>query len=260
MLPKQFLFTVIIILSFFIQELAFAEPSYLALSGQASVIQAKHSHTDLKKQHPKDPRPNLTLWKQRPFYFGAIVGYGSTDWSKLVISCDPADPLCDPTMLSVSAPISAGDDGAVWGATIGFEVKPFWALEATYIRFPTTVIHLDKSYTFYSSVNPLENAVDMSSETWAYILVAKFMTRISNSGFRGFANAGVDFTERKDIITSGSQVSATFGVGVNYVFQTHVMLELFFQYVAGYGRSNEKPVKYYIPFLYALGVKLMYRL
>lgn len=203
------------------------------------------------------------FWKKNPFYLGAVIGYGSTDWSMLVIHCDPNDAQCDQDMvalLSESAPVAAGDDGAAWGVTVGYEINPTWALESSFIRFPTTLVHINASSLFYTTAFPNTVAANFSSETWGFILVGKFMTQIAHSGVRGFANAGLDITHRQDIFTEKSQISATFGVGVNYVFQSDVMLELFFQYIAGYGRSNEIPIVYYMPFLYTVGVKLLYRM
>ena len=204
--------------------------------------------------NPDNPFP--ALWKAHPFYFGPLFGYGSTDWSMLVVNCgNENDPFCDPSLLTVSAPIAAGDDGWVWGATVGYEVKPFWAVETSFMRFPNTVVTFDES-SLYGDRYDLSS---FRSTTWALMAVAKFMTQISNTGFRGFANAGIDFTFRSDVIRNAMRVNPTFGVGVNYAFEENIMFEMGFQYVPGYGEAIEMPAIEYMPFLYAITAKLMYR-
>jgi len=192
------------------------------------------------------------LWRAHPFYFGAAVGFGSTDWSQLIPHCNPMDYLCDKSMLYWSAPKEAGDKGLVHGFTLGYEVKPSWAVEVNYLHFPTTLIQFDE-VSFYPEVT-------IRSYTYAVFGVAKFMTQIANTGFRGYANAGIDFTSRNDPLTQTVRVAPTFGVGINYVLASRAMFELGFQYIAGFGICDEIPAKHYIPFLYAITLKIMYRI
>lgn len=197
------------------------------------------------------------MWKSHPFYFGPMLGYGNTDWSMLTIQCDTNDPECDSNSLALATPISAGDSGLSWGSTVGYELKPEWAAEASFIRFPTTTIQFAKDYSYYIDKF---NVREIRSSTWAFFAVGKFMTQVGSTGFRGFANAGIDFTSRSDLITHRLQVSPTFGLGINYVFPSRMMLEFGFQYMAGFGRATEIPARFYIPFLYSLHAKLMYRI
>lgn len=199
--------------------------------------------------------PFPALWKAHPFYFGPLLGYGSTDWSMLVLNCSSSDEYCDPSELSLSTPLAAGDNGWVWGATIGYEVKPFWAVESSFMRFPNTTVQFD-SDSFYKSIYNLST---FRTTSWALMTVAKFMTQIAQTGFRGFANAGIDFTFRNDVLNTAMRVNPTFGVGINYVFEKNIMFELGFQYVPGYGQANEIPAASYMPFLYAVTAKLFYR-
>lgn len=203
--------------------------------------------------NPENPFPKS--WKEHPLYFGPLFGYGSTDWSMLVLNCKENDPYCDPALLSVSTPLAAGDNGWVWGATVGYEVKPFWAAEATFMRFPNTVVQFDPA-SYYHDIYDVST---FRTTTWALMAVAKFMTQIGMTGFRGFANAGIDFTFRNDVIRDAMRVNPTFGVGVNYAFEQNIMFEFGFQYVPGFGEANEIPAESYIPFLYAVTAKLMYR-
>jgi hypothetical protein len=197
------------------------------------------------------------LWRSHPFYFGPILGYGSTDWSMLVVNCEKGDKWCNPELLATSAPTAAGDDGFVWGGTIGIEVRPSWAIEASFMRFPSTSVFFGNQWSFYSDKH---NVHTMRSKTWGINLVGKFMTEIACTGLRGFANAGVNFTSREDLILNTIRANPTFGVGLNYAFPERIMLEIAFQYVTGFGRANEVPVNYYIPFLYTIHLKILYRI
>lgn len=199
------------------------------------------------------------LWMSHRFYFGPIFGYGNTDWDMMVMQCDSGDFYCSKDTVGVSAPLgTTGSSGAVWGATAGYELKPSWGIEASYLRFPTTQVQLNAPWNFYMEHD--YNTTQFSSSTWALFAVAKFMTEIGNSGLRGFANAGIDFTARNDVLSETIHVNPTFGVGINYVFPSNFMLEGAFQYMTGYGDANEVPARDYIPFLYSLTLKLLYRL
>ncbi len=198
-------------------------------------------------------------WQSQRIYFGPVIGYGSNDWGMMVMKCHANDPFCSQDTVGVSAPLSTeNDSGLVWGFTAGYEFKASWAIEASYLHFPTTLIKLNPSWNYYMEQ---ENQItEFNSSTWAMFAVGKFMTQIGNSGLRGFANAGIDFTTRDDKLTHTTRVNPTFGLGLNYVFPNNLMCELVFQYMAGYGDANEVPANDYIPFLYSLSLKLMYRL
>lgn len=196
-------------------------------------------------------------WHQHPFYIGPELGYGSTNWGMLVINCDPKDSMCRKELLSISAPVSANDTGFLWGATIGYEIKPQWALETTFTDFALARIYFDKDDSYTSRKY---NVTSIHSHTWAWQLVAKFMTSIGNTHIRGFANAGIDLTSRQDEIINTFRINPTFGIGINYLIQPRLMVEFGFQYVAGFGRCTEIPGTYYIPFLFSLTGKLFYRI
>ncbi|MFK3617558.1 outer membrane beta-barrel protein [Coxiella burnetii] len=190
-----------------------------------------------------------SICRTHPFYIGLSLGYGSTDWSQLVAKGTPMEiPL-----LAVSTPISAGDRGFLYGFVAGYELQPHFAIELNYTRFPNTTVVFDPD--FYT-IKPI---VSMRSFTYAYNLVGKFMAQLGESGFRGFANAGASFTHRNDLLVKGAHICPTFGVGINYVFIKRIMLEMGFQYYAGYGKAVINPGVNYVPFLYALTLKLAYR-
>jgi hypothetical protein len=206
--------------------------------------------------------PNYdTIWRANPVYIGVLGGWGSTDWRMLVPKCHGTknDITNCKNLIDASAPLSAGDSGFIWGATAGYEIQPHFAIEGTVIRFPDTTITFNKVYNFYTKLNNIDDET-IRSITWAYYLVAKFMVQIGNTPIRGFANAGPELTYRKDILADCVRINPTFGVGLDYLVAAHAMVEIGFQYIAGYGESNTKPASCYIPFLYSLHLKLMARI
>jgi len=202
------------------------------------------------KYHQYNPFP--TRWHANPFYFGLQFGYGSTDWSQLVARySDQAEY----TLLSLSAPIQAGDKGVTWGFVIGWEVQPHFAMEMNFERFPNTTVTFDPSSIY--SINYA--IVNMQSHTYAYDFLGKFMVQIAKTGIRGFASAGAALIHRHDALVNTGHIDPTFGVGLNYIFACRVMAEVGFQYYAGYGKAVLRPAINYIPFLYSIHLKVAYR-
>ncbi len=193
------------------------------------------------------------FWRENPFYVGLAGGFGSTDWSQLTAHCGNLDPsLC---LLALSAPLSAGDQGFVWGVFIGYEIQPHFAFEINYVRFPDTTIVFDE-FSLYATE---DGVITMKSGTYAYSFLGKFMVHIGSTGLRGFATAGAAMVHRTDSLANDTHVNPTFGVGINYVFPFRMMMEIGFQYYAGYGQAVLKPAINYIPFLYDVHLKLGYQ-
>lgn len=198
------------------------------------------------------PNPWPEIWKAHPFYIGVFGGYGNTDWSQLVARYNDQFEYF---LLSVSVPVSATDQGATWGFVTGWEVQPHFALEMSYARFPNTNVSFDQ-YSIYGS---RYNVYSLESNTYAYDFVGKFMVQIEHTGIRGFANAGGAVVHRHDILVDTSHICPTFGVGLNYVLVQHLLMELGFQYYAGFDKADVTPAVNYIPFLYSVTLKLAYR-
>lgn len=188
------------------------------------------------------------IWQAHPFYFGGAFGWGCTDWSQLVARISSEE---DRATLTLSAPISAGDTGAVYGVMMGYEINPHFAIEANYMRFPNTPITFDE-FNLY-------DIQKMDSISYVYNTVGKFMVQVNHTGLRGFANAGGALIHRQDQLVDVGHISPTFGIGLDYVLSKRVMLELAFQYYAGFGKAVLKPVINYIPFLYTVHLKLGFR-
>lgn len=177
-------------------------------------------------------------------YAGLSIGYGETTWHELAT---------DDILAQFSAPKSAHDFGTLWGGFIGYQFGRSFALEATYMRYPNTRIVLD-DFSFYY---PL---IEFTTRTQAYSLIGKFMIPLANSRFSVFLDAGVGFTHRNDVLAKVTRVSPTFGLGFMANVSRHVITELGFEYYAGYGKSEHIPVKDYVPFLFAVYVRIGYRI
>lgn len=202
-----------------------------------------------------DPKSNPwpEIWQKHEFYFGINFGYGNTDWSQLVAQWQTT---IEYNLLSVSTPISAGDQGPAWGAFIGWEVQPHFALEMDYVRFPNTKVTFDE-YSVYAADY---NVTSLDSNTYTYSFIGQFMVQIARTGIRGFANAGGALVHRQDELVNAGRICPTFGVGLNYVIAQRVLFELAFQYYAGFGKATLTPAVSYTPFLYSFTAKLGYRI
>lgn len=188
-----------------------------------------------------------------PVYLGIDGGWGTTDWHHFIAKANTADEL---SSLSLSLPISANDSGIVYGAYLGIEISPFFAMELNYMRFPETTVIFENQSLYFMDI---PGQVNMPSSTYAYNLVGKFMVPIGHSHLRGFANAGAGLIHRRDVLVDTAHVGPTFGIGLNEIFLSRLMLELAFQYYAGFGKATFEPAFNFIPFLNTVHLKLSYR-
>lgn len=204
-------------------------------------------------------------YADHPFYIGASLGYGSTDWSELV-NQDP-NPDNAPLVLDAS-PDSAKDSGRDYGFFIGYTFTPNYALELSYRRFQTSYVHFNILYSLYEygDGTPIQ---DFYSSTYNYSLLNKFIWNVTNS-FSLFSDLGPGYTHRSDILANASngisygpssiaQIVATFGAGANYEITPHFMATVEGDYSTGWGKSELYPVDDYVPFLYSVDFKLAYR-
>lgn len=191
----------------------------------------------------------------RPFYYSTYVGFqggaGSTTWQGLVPAYNNQNGA-----LIVSTPTHVNEGGGVWGFYGGYELSPYFALEASYLNYPEATVFFDKD-SLFAFDNNAKTALTTKAETVS--IVGKFMLVIPHTYIRAFSNAGVAVVQRKDEVYNAWTCSPTFGVGLNFNFTERVMGEVAFSYTAGYGESEISPVNSYIPFLYAVILKLGYR-
>jgi opacity protein-like surface antigen len=186
-----------------------------------------------------------------PLYAGILGGYGSTTWQGLVPSHDNMNDA-----ILLSTPTKVNEGGGVWGAVLGYEFSPYFALEANYMRYPNAHIYFDADSLFAFENNDM---LELSTVTQTVSFFARVMLTIPTTDVRLYSSAGVARVQRSDVINNDWRTSPTFGVGINDNLTQHIMLEIASTYTAGYGESELNPAQDFIPFLYAVFAKLAYR-
>jgi hypothetical protein len=181
-------------------------------------------------------------------YFAIAMGWGTTDWRHLIVHASNPDEF---SMVSLSAPIAAHDKGFAYGLVLGYEIRRYFSWEFSYMRFPRARIEFDEV-----SLYPI---TEMQTSIYAYNIVGKFSVPITSEHYRGFANAGMAVTHRRDSLAQGAHICPTFGVGMTYFIKINTMMELVFQYYAGYGKAVVRPAISYMPFLYTVHLRVGYR-
>ncbi len=143
-----------------------------------------------------------------PLYLGVLGGYGSTTWEGLVPNGENQN-----LAMNMSTPLSVREGGNVWGAFIGYEVTPYFALEASYMRYAEARIFFD-SMSLFSFNN--DGQVEFTTQTDTLSLMGKIMLVIPHSKMRVYSSGGLAKLHRKDILVNHRrQFSPTFGAGVN---------------------------------------------
>lgn len=174
-----------------------------------------------------------------PFYIGASIGYGSTDWNMLVANPDSSASYVSPT--------SATDEGLTYGGMIGYQFSPMFAMEFGYTHFANTKLGFDPYAVYWNLPEP----TTVVSHTNAFDLVGKFIVPVKGTDhFDAFASAGMGVVRRSDILTTTNRIGASFGVGMIFMINRHFSTEAGFQYWTGFGRADDGPAYKYVPFLY----------
>ena len=186
-----------------------------------------------------------------PAYVGVTGGYGSTTWRGLVPALGNQN-----VALSISTPTWVSEGGGVWGFFAGYEVSPYFAIEANYAHYPDADVTFDVD-SLFSFENDGLTVLHTSTETAS--LIGKVMLIIPHTTIRAYSSAGIARVQRTDAITRGERISPTFAVGANYNFTQRVMGEIGGNYTAGYGESELNPANDYVPFLYSIFLKLAFR-
>lgn len=194
--------------------------------------------------------PVAELYKNK-YYLGGVGGSGSTTWRGLV----PSDENKNNAM-NISTPILVREGGAVWGLFGGYEITPYFAVEANYMHFPDAVITFDEDSLFAFDNNGMTKLI---SSTQTGSVIGKIMLIIPNSPFRLYSGAGIAAVWRNDEIGNAHQLSPTFAFGVTLNVNPKLMFEIGGNYTAGYGESEISPVNDYIPFLYSFYGKVALR-
>lgn len=194
---------------------------------------------------------NTTSRSLHSWTVGVSGGYGSTTWQGLVPTAANQSEA-----LSLLTPIKATEGGAVWGAFIDYECSTYFGLEANYMQYPTATIHFDKNSLFTFEHDEQES---FQSNTRTAFAVAKIMMPFPKTQLRLFSGAGIAGVYRNDIINTQTIASPVFTVGFRNLFSERILIELAGHYIAGQGEAELEPSQDYMPFLYAIYLKIGYR-
>ena len=197
-----------------------------------------------------EPSSMMDVFKHR-LYLGGEGGYGSTTWQGLVPSFDKQN-----TAINISMPTYVHEGGDVWGGFLGYELSPYFALEASYMRYPNAKVLFDE-YSLFAFEH--DDRISFETKTAQASVLAKVMLLIPETQFRLYSGAGIAKVYRSDEINDQTRVSPTFGVGINYNVTPRIMLEIGGSYTAGYGESELNPIEDYVPFLYAVFLRAAVR-
>lgn len=178
--------------------------------------------------------------EQKPFYVGASGGFGSTTWNGLV----PIEENQN-MALSISTPIKVTEGGRIWGVFAGYEFTPYFAIEANFRRYPTAKVIFDQ-YSLYAFEH--NDQISFKTNTDSAGLMAKIMLAVPKTTLRIYSSFGIATVHRMDIVFDQYQVAPTFGAGLNINISQHFMVDIGFNYTAGYGESELSPANSFIPF------------
>lgn len=143
-----------------------------------------------------------------PLYVGAAGGFGSTTWKGLVPNQQNQNAA-----LTMSTPIDVKEGGTAWGLFAGYEFTPYFAVEASYMKYPDARILFDSLSLFSFNNN---GALEFTTKTESVHLMGKIMLLIPDTRIRVYSSAGIADVHRSDVLINQWLLSPTFGAGVNY--------------------------------------------
>lgn len=193
------------------------------------------------------------IWTDKfnhPAYIGVAGGYGSTTWKGLV----PLEENQNLAM-SLSTPLSVSEGGGVWGFFAGYELSPYFAIEANYLAYPHATVSFSELSFFAFTY---DGRTEFSSHTEVVNLMGKIMLIVPRTNFRIYSGAGIANVHRYDIYADLWRLAPTFGAGVSFHVNEHVLVDIGANYTAGYGESQLDPTETYFPFLYSVALRLAY--
>lgn len=185
-------------------------------------------------------------------YIAVASGYGMTTWGKLV-----PDGSSQSYALTFSMPKAVKEGGSSWGLFAGLVLLPCFDLELGYIHFPDARIAFDSSSLFTFEHNGLTS---FTSQTESFSLMGKFKILIPHTRVSVFSSLGLAELHRKDQIINQWIFSPAFGTGISYPLSDRFSTELAANFITGQGTVELSPTEHYFPFVYALFLRLAYRL
>ena len=188
----------------------------------------------------------------KPWFIGGAGGFGSTTWQGLVPSTTNQS-----SAMSLSTPIDAQEGGGLWGIVGGVEAFKNFQVQFEYLNYPKATVFFDPDSLFSIENN---DTTEFSSHTYTWSIQAKFLVPWEDTKLRLFASGGAALMARRDSLLEQDLVTPTFGIGFNYMINPRWMVDGVFSYTAGYGESELNPSAHYMPFLYGVFARLMYRM
>ena len=188
--------------------------------------------------------------EHHPWYLGAMGGYGATTWQYLLPNKNNRN---DATNLST--PIEVSEGGGVWGLYTGYELSNFFALEFSYLDYPTADVKFDPMSIFAFDY---DERTELITQTETINLMAKFIIPVWGDQFKAFSSVGPAAIHRSDFIRDQWRATAAFNVGFMAQVTPHWKSELAVNYTAGFGQAQLNPSTTYYPFLYSGVFRLAY--
>ena len=199
------------------------------------------------------------------WYLLAGTGEGSTTWSELISQTryDGSNPTNN---TDITNPIKAGDRGLTINASLGYRLSNVFSIEAGYQHEPTAKIafsmdpsiQLEREIALDNLYSNLPANGQFNSYTDAFNCVGKFHVPIRHTKFSAYAEAGMSYVRRRDILAHISRIGAQFGGGIDYQFNNRWFTNVGGRFTTGYGRSVTDPADVYIPFLYSVNLNVGY--
>lgn len=201
------------------------------------------------------------------WYILAGAGEGSTTWSELISQTryDGSNPTNN---TDITNPIKAGDRGTTLNASLGYRLNDRFSIEVGYQHEPTSHIvfsmepgiQLERKIALNNIYSSLPPDGQFNSYTDAFNCVGKFHVPIRHTKLSAYAETGMSYVRRRDILAHISKIGAQFGGGVDYQFNNRWFTNIGGRFTTGYGRSVTDPADVYIPFLYSVNLNVGYLL
>ncbi len=198
-----------------------------------------------------------------PFYVGFGFGYGDTDWNSLI----DHDHI---GLVEISAPSSAKTGGLNMQGFFGYHLSKYFSLEVRYEQYPDATVnfaHVEVKDLVIDGASlpfniPVENPYNLYSfktSTDQIAMVGKAFVTVSEAyHISVFADFGLSYEHRSDILTDMGMYMPTFGGGIMYRFAPRFLTSLDYEYTVGEGKSVMDPARYFMPFLYSINLKIAY--
>ena len=211
----------------------------------SSVTQA-----NIVKRITDDTRQIVSSDMDHPVYAGLMFGYGEPTWKQLADEgTDPGD-----TLTRESVPSHASSGGLAGGPFIGFQFSDRFTIELSYVKFRTTHMQFIPA-NFYGI-----GSEGLKSQTEIYNMIGKFMVPLGLTKAMAYASTGLTIIHRHDTIVNRGFAEPNFGAGFFYDITPMFLMQWGFLFTVGDGKSNVRPVKYYVPFTYMIHTSIAYRL